>query len=147
MKRIILIITLLLITFNFLSAQGGLAVNSLFGNKYKKEKNAVEVLVKGKELQSYKLTLFRSITVSSSLPELFEIENLVKQDAGKSVDKEVGMIGTHIYYGFYRFPPKDFKYRYLFFRNNALRKGGNKEATLVYMEGYTTIEELKKMFK
>lgn len=147
MKRFITLITFLIVVVTSLFAQKGLAVDRLFGNQYKKQKNAIEVLVKGKELRPYKLTLFRSITVRGNLDELLSIERSVKQDAAASIDKETGMIGTHIYYGFYQFPRVNGAYRYLFFRNSALKENSPNEATLVYMEGTATIDELKRMFK
>ena len=78
-----------------------------------------------------------------------EIEALVVKDAETAVDKEVGKIGTQLYYGFYCFSPQDESYRYLFFRNTSVVPDGEKkpEVTVVYMEGQVTLEELKQMFK
>jgi hypothetical protein len=150
-KNVILRITallLLLIAFTATAAaQSGLSVNKLFDGRYKNQKNAIEVLVKGKKLQPYKLTLFRSLTLKGNKEELLDIERTVRQDAARSIDKETGMIGSRIYYGFYRFAPVGGKYRYLFFRNNSLRRPDANDATVVYMEGYATIAELKAMFK
>lgn len=147
MKRFLLFITLLTIVTGIASAQAGLAVDRLFGSQYKKQKNAIEVMVRGRELRPYKLTLFRSITVKGNTDEFFAIEQCVRQDAAKATDKETGMIGNHIYYGFYLLPWTGAQHRYLFFRNSSLHRGGAREATLVYMEGTATIDELKNMFR
>lgn len=130
-------------------AQKGMHVEALFDGRFKQDKRAVEVLIKGKELKKYHLTLFRSLTVTDS-PTLFkEIEALVSQDAETAVDKEVGKVGTRLYYGFFCFSPKNESYRYLFYRNTSVVPNSNKksEVTVVYIEGQVTLEELKQMFK
>lgn len=130
-------------------AQKGMHVESLFGGRFKQDKRAVEVLIKGKELKKYHLTLFRSLTVTDAPALSEEIEALVSQDATSAVDKEVGTVGKRLYYGFYCFSARDESYRYLFYRNAAIAPGGSKkpEVTVVYMEGQVTLEELKQLFK
>ena len=40
------------------------------------------------------------------------------------------------------------KLRYIFYRNtNAKKDAKSNEVTLVYMEGYATLDEIEKMFK
>jgi hypothetical protein len=130
-------------------AQKGMHVESLFGGRFKQDKRAVEVLIKGKELKKYHLTLFRSLTVTDAPALSEEIEALVSQDAASAVDKEVGTVGKRLYYGFYCFPARDKSFRYLFYRNTAVAPSGSKkpEVTVVYMEGRVTLEELKQLFK
>lgn len=132
-----------------LAAQQGMHVEELFDGRFKKDHRAVEVLIKGKELKKYHLTLFRSLTISNA-PEVFEkMEALVRKDAVHAVDKEVGTISNRLYYGFYCFPSQNDTFRYLLYRNTAAKSGSEKqpEATLVYMEGKVTLEELKQMFQ
>ena len=107
------------------------------------------MLIKGKELKKYHLTLFRSLTVTDAPAVSEEIEELVSRDALAAVDKEEGRVGKKLYYGFYCFPPRDDNYRYLFYRNTLVAPGSKKKAevTVVYMEGEVTLEELKQMFK
>lgn len=148
-RRTIIIGTLLLLTLP-MAAQKGMQVEELFDGRFKKDHRAVEVLIKGKELKKYHLTLFRSLTISNA-PKVFEqMETLVRKDAAHAIDKEVGTISNRLYYGFYCFPTqKDDTYRYLFYRNTAVKPDSGKqpEATLVYMEGQVTLEELKRMFQ
>ena len=117
-----------------LMAQKGLQVNTLFDGRFKKDHRAVEVLIKGKELKKYHLSLFRSITVTN---------------AKSAVDKEVGTIGNRLYYGFYCFSEEEGTFRYLFYRNTSVKPEREKlpEATVVYMEGQVTLEELKQLFQ
>lgn len=130
-------------------AQKGMHVEDLFGSRFKYDKQAVEVLIKGRELKKYHLTLFRSLTITDEPAVSEEIEALVGLDAQTAVDKEVGKVGKRLYYGFYCFPAQDDNYRYLFYRNAAVAPGNSKkmEVTVVYMEGKITLEELKRMFK
>ncbi|MBE6288272.1 MAG: hypothetical protein E7099_08850 [Mediterranea massiliensis] len=130
-------------------AQEGLCINSFFGKHYIEWKKTTEVQVKGKELKPYNLTLFRSITLKDSPEEALRMEECVLKDAEKSVDKEEGRIGEHLYYGFYCLPPRyELLYRYIFYRNTSVKSDARRdEVTLVYMEGYATLEELKQMFK
>lgn len=81
-----------------LMAQKGLQVNTLFDGRFKKDHRAVEVLIKGKELKKYHLSLFRSLTVTNAPAVFREMETLVCQDAKSAVDKEVGTIGNRLYY-------------------------------------------------
>lgn len=147
MKQNILLLILVFMTVPKLYAQDGLNVSRLFDGQYKQKTNAIEVLVKGRKLEPYKLTLFRSLTVKNAPVEFDQIEELVTRDGREALDKETGMIGGRLYYGFYRLPPKGECYRYLFFRNSSLRKVESDEVTVVYMEGYATLEELKQIFK
>ncbi len=103
--------------------------------------------VEGSSLKPYNLTLFSTATTSDR--KLFNhFEETVKNNEEKAIDKECGYINGRLYYGFYQFKPnRDGKYRYLFYRNSSLREDEPCEVTIVYMEGYPTLAELKKMFQ
>ncbi len=64
MKKIILSLVLTLTAALPLTAQKGLHIEELFGGKYQHHKDATEVLLKGRQISQYGLTLFRSLTVS-----------------------------------------------------------------------------------
>ncbi|MBQ3539378.1 MAG: hypothetical protein IJN24_04655 [Bacteroidaceae bacterium] len=142
-----LIITIIALMYAAgIQAQEGLDIAPLFKGDSKWAKKFSATHIKGKSLKPYNLTLFRSITTSDY--RLYEeIEKAVEKDGTKSIDKECGYINDKLYYGFFVFEPKENKYRYLFYRNSSLRSNEPDEVTLVYMEGYATMEELKKMFK
>ena len=135
--RKLLTIILLAICAISANAQKGLEVSRLFEGEGK---------WKLKFSAAYNLTLFRSITTGDS--RLYdEIEQAVNKDAQKTIDKECGHIDGRLYYGFFIFEPRGNKYRYLFYRNSSLRSNEPNEVTVVYMEGYATLEELKKTFR
>ena len=129
MKKIILSLVLTLTAALPLTAQKGLHIEELFGGKYQHHKDATEVLLKGRQISQYGLTLVRNA------PRL-------------AADKETGLKAGRLYYGFYRLPPLSKKplNRYIFYRNNALGKGGKPTLTLIYMEGTASIEDLRKTF-
>lgn len=127
-------------------AQSNLAISPLFKGSDKWKLKFAATHIEGEMLEDYNLTLFRSITTGDS--RLFgEIEETIEKDATTAIDKECGYINGKLYYGFYVFKPHNNKYRYIFYRNSSLRSDEKDEVTIVYMEGYPTIKELKKMFQ
>lgn len=142
-------LTLLFLAFMALaaSAQKNMKIDELFADEYRNRDNVVEVIVKGEKVKAYKLTLFRSLTVKNDAALAQKMEQAVNADAKTASDKETGLVGGKLYYGFFSFPNGNGTYRYLFYRNNLLRKGAAPETTIVYMEGKATLKELKEMFK
>ena len=145
------LLTLLLISIGSLSlaAQSGFHIGPLFGNRYQNRKDATEVLLRGKRVKPYKLTLFRSLTLQPQGREATTLEQLVLKDGQTAIDKEVSLRNGHVYYAFYQLPMAKGQKRYLFFRNNALAPTRSQKAdlTLIYMEGSATLSELKQYFK
>lgn len=126
-----------------LSGQTGLKVAPFFDGRYNESRDVVTVVAKGKALQPYGMSLYRSLTFSKRLPEMADIENAVTTDGKAAVDKETGKMGGKLIYAFYSLPPvkgQKKEMRYLFYRQN------DEKTYLVYMEGQTTLERLKKMF-
>ena len=147
MKRIFTIIVLMLAWVVEGQSQTGLQITELFNGQYKRKDNAIEVVVKGNQLERYKLKVFRSLTIKNDPKDFERIEKLVEQDEKNSISKETGRIGERLYYAFYCFPSEKEHYRYIFYRNSSLRKTESNELTLIYMEGNVTMDELKIMFK
>ena len=147
MKRIYAIIVLMLALVMEGQSQTGLQIAELFNGQYKRKDNAIEVVVKGTQLERYKLKVFRSLTVKNDPKDFEHIEKLVEQDEKNAISKETGRIGERLYYAFYCFPSEKEHYRYIFYRNSSLRKTESNELTLIYMEGNVTMDELKVMFK
>ena len=148
MKYVWLILCGLMVVCNGLHAQEKLRSKVLFDGRYYNREGAVEVLVKGKKLAPYHLTLFRSLTLQADSTEIATITALVESDAQKAAEKETGSIGGKLYYGFFCFPGNDKETnQYLFFRNASLRNPDYPEVIVIYMEGAATLEELKEMFQ
>ena len=132
-----------------LQAQSNLHITTIFDHISEYEKDTKTVWVKGKELRKYKLDLYRSISTENS-QIAGTMEKAVMADSRKAADKEIGYIGSRLYFAFLSLPPEaagqDFM-RFIFYRNPSLKDGAKKEVTLVYMEGRITMDQLKNLFK
>ena len=122
MRKIFLIVVLMLGWVMEAKSQEGLQIAELFNGQYKRKDNAIEVVVKGNQLERYKLEVFRSLTIKNDPKDFERIEKLVEQDEKHAISKETGHIGERLYYAFYCFPPEKERFRYIFYRNSSLRK-------------------------
>ena len=112
------------------------------------------VIEGGEELNAYKLSLYKSVTVKENAftpKELAQqafkdMEHDVEEAAKNALLKEVGHKQGKLYYAFLMM-----RDCYIFYQNASLRKDGKREATIVYMEGLKnssmSMSELKRMFK
>lgn len=147
MKRFIIILLLIATCAFWLSAQSNLKVGQFFTDDVASRKNVTVVEVKSRDLKAYKLTVFKSITVDNDATMAQSIETCVKADAKKAIEKETGLRGGRLYYGFYTFSLSKDKNCYIFYRNNMLVRGAKPQTTVVYMEGTASLKELKKLYK
>jgi len=147
MRKILIIVILMFAWVVEAWSQEGLYIAELFNGQYKRKDNAIEVIVKGNQLERYRLKVFRSLTVKNDPKDFERIEKLVLQDEKNAINKETGHIGQRLYYAFYCLPSKKNHYCYIFYLNSSLRKVEDNELTLIYMEGNVTLDELKAMFK
>ena len=145
MKRLLFILAMCFMA-NLAYAQKNMEIEPLFKGTERARYGFSAIVIEGKSLKKYNLTIFKSITTTKA--RLFdELEGMVEKDSKEAIDKECGYINGKLYYGFYQFKPDNGKYRYIFYRNSSLRDDEPDEVTIVYMEGYPTLEELKKMFR
>ena len=105
-------------------------------------------------VDAYKLSLYKSVTVKENAftpkelaqPAFQDLEHDVEEAATNALLKEVGHKQGKLYYAFLMM-----RDCYIFYQNASLRKGGKREATIVYMEGQKnssmSMSELKRMFK
>ena len=103
MRKIFLIVVLMLGWVMEAKSQEGLQIAELFNGQYKRKDNAIEVVVKGNQLERYKLEVFRSLTIKNDPKDFERIEKLVEQDEKHAISKETGHIGERLYYAFYCF--------------------------------------------
>ncbi len=149
MKRLLITCCLLAMTMLYANAQASLSINIFFKENSDYAKDSKMVWVEGRELEPYNLTLYRSISTENKQTAR-EMEQAVLKDGKIAADKEIGYIGHHLYYAFLSLKPvadgSNIR-RYIFYRNASLKSNAKKDATLVYMEGKVSMEELKKLFK
>ena len=115
-QRLMTMLTLLVMTTLPISAQKDIKIETLFGKDYIERHKATEVMVQGKELKSYDLTLFRSVTFKKGDALSEKVEQWIEADTRNAYDKEVGRLDGRLYYGFFCLPPHKGKNRYLFYR-------------------------------
>lgn len=140
-----LIISIIVCTIAFAAHAQGVEASDIFDGLSMRHQESS--CTEGSSLKPYKLTLFSTATTQDRRHFKY-IEEVIESNEDKAIDKECGYINGRLYYGFYQFKPnKKGKYRYLFYRNSSLREDEPCEITIVYMEGYPTLTELKKMFQ
>ena len=88
MKKVFTIIILMLAFVVEAQSQTSLQIAELFNGSYKRKDNAIEVVVKGNQLERYKLEVFRSLTIKNDPKDFERIEKLVEQDEKHAISKE-----------------------------------------------------------
>jgi len=145
MKKCLLIIILTLI-WTALSAQDGLRSASVFEGWLIPRDSRTVTLVQGSKLSSLNLTLFHSVRAEVSKSVLEDISDLVLKDAEDATGKETEVVHGQLTYALLSFNrDMSAKNRFLCFQSQET-KDGMYEVVLVYMEGPTTIDDLKRKF-
>lgn len=147
MKRFIL----LLVTFTWvitLLAQTDLHVAPYFTKRFVRTHKANMVKLSGETLEGYPLEVFQSITTKLSTDEVTSLEKAIAMDTKNAEQQEAATKHGRLYYGFYQLKASTtLPYRrFLFYRNNGLQPMGTPTYTIIYMEGRTTLQELKRKF-
>lgn len=146
MKRYLLLFLLLLATAAAL-AQKGLRIAPFFAPEFARSASATSVRLEGRQLVAYKLHFFHSVTAQPKTEQLKQLESALRLDTRQAISREEGYKHGQLYFGLYQLPSENSeKHRYIFYRNNALRAGGNANITLIYMTGAATLPELKRTF-
>lgn len=144
-KRYTLLLALLLMLLfcnAAAQAQESLMIETIF-EKYGKQKGATMVVFSGEALNSYRLDMYRSITVKYDKIILDDIQRCLELDKKEAREiKEVVNDGI-ITSGYYQLPEEKSRInRYILFKI-----GNDGTVTLIYMEGGPDSEELiNKMF-
>ncbi len=149
MKRIITTSLMLALVTIYANSQSSLNINIFFEEDSPYTSDSRNVWVEGQVLRQYHLSLYRSITTENKQTVKI-MEQAVLKDSKYASDKEIGYIGARPYYVFLSFKPKTANSRirrYVFYRNASLKSSSKKDATLVYMEGQVSMDELKDLFK
>lgn len=147
MKQLIIPLLLTLLSPLLANAQNGMAIEQFFddGLPHAQGADVTAVSITGNKLKDYNLDIYRSVSVTGD-PELIrKIERAVTRDGTRAESREVSLKEGHLYFGFYTIPLKAGDSGYMFYLNTTLT-GGNK-ATLIYMQGEASPEEIKSLIK
>ena len=96
MKRLLLIIAMMtpLLMAGQASAQAGLKMNDLFEGRVIPQQRMVETRVRGKSLEKYQLSYYRSLRLNVTDEECGQLRQLLGQDAEQSIDMRTPTDGT-----------------------------------------------------
>ena len=134
------IVLLLTVASGMVRAQQGLQIASVF-QKYGKQKGVTMVELSNEMLETYQMTLYKSLVfkdVEEALPDILNCLEADKRKAGKV--KEV-VAGGQIQSGYYQLPQlKEDVNRFILFKTG--KKGS---ATLIYIEGELDADDLVTM--
>lgn len=144
MKRILIITTLLLLLPVWARSQDGLHSQAVFDGKVVPKDRIVETLVKGEYLKDYSITLFHSIRMDVDEAELQRISSLVQEDARDAVSKEMEISHGLLSFALLALPPGPDGNRLLGFQSKPSDDGTSTSVIIVYLEGETTLTDLKK---
>jgi hypothetical protein len=145
MKRILLIITALLLSALTVSAQGDLQVGAVFDGKVVAQKAMKETFIRSSQLDPYHLEQYHSVSFTGDDQVLAEVSRRVLADAEKATDQEIHMNGGNLVYAILTFAGADGDNRFVCYQ--SVSKAGSYAITLVYMHGPATLDDLKKLFK
>ena len=136
MKKLLTIILLLLSLHLSLWAQKGLAIQAAF-DELAVRKNATEVVLSGKRLKNFHLSLFHSLEIKNpSAADRQHISLLVQADAAQAITKEETPV-----HSFYELPQRKGMHSYILYRNNG------QALTLIYIEGKASLKQIKQYFQ
>lgn len=136
MKKLLTIILLLLGSHSVLWAQKGLAIQTAF-DELAVKKNATEVVMSGKRLKDFHLSLFHSLEIKNpSATDRQRISSLVQTDAAQAITQEETPA-----HSFYELPQRKGTHSYILYRHNG------QALTLIYIEGKASLKQIKQYFQ
>ena len=134
------IILLLTVASGMARAQQGLQIASVF-QKYGKQKGVTMVELSNEMLETYQMTLYKSLVFKDVEEALPTILNCLDADKKKAKKVKEVVVGGQIQSGYYQLPQlKEDVNRFILFK---IGKKGS--ATLIYIEGELDADDLVTM--
>lgn len=134
------IILLLTVASGMARAQQGLQIASVF-QKYGKQKGVTMVELSNEMLETYQMTLYKSLVFKDVEEALPTILNCLDADKKKAKKVKEVVAGGQIQSGYYQLPQlKEDVNRFILFKTG--KKGS---ATLIYIEGELDVDDLVTM--
>ena len=145
MRRIVLIITALMLSIGTASAQKDLQVGAIFDGKVIPPKVMKETFIKSAQLDPFNLEQYRSVSFTGDDKVLEEVTRRVLADAENATDQEIHMNKGKLVYAILTFVEANRDNRFICYQ--CVSKDGKNSITLVYMHGPATLDDLKRLFK
>jgi len=143
-----MILMLMLVASLSASAQTGLKVNELFEGRIIPQERMIETRVRGKTLEKYQLTYYRSLRMNVTFDENKQIGLLLEQDKEISIDMRSYRENPHSWKTYtckMQLPSSNGKNRFLCLQEKWDVRHEQCEVTVIYMEG--TVESLEQLEK
>ena len=132
-------------------AQTGLKMNELFEGRIIPQERMVETRVRGKTLQKYQLTYYRSLRMNISSEENKLLGQLLDQDMKNCIDMRSYRENPHSWKTYtckMQLPSSDGKNRFLCLQEQWNSRHEQCEVTVIYMEGAVgSLGELEELLK
>ena len=126
-------------------------MDDLFGGRIIPQERMVETRVRGKSLEKYQLTYYRSLRLNVTDNEAGQLRQLLGQDADRSIDMRTCRKNPHRWDTWtckLQMPTEGSKNRFLCFQEVWNKKHDQCEVTVIYMEGTVgSLEELEELLK
>ena len=133
------------------SAQTGLKMNELFQGRIIPQERMIETRVRGKTLEKYQLTYYRSLRMNVTFDENKQIGQLLEQDKEISIDMRSYRENPHSWETYtckMQLPSNNGKNRFLCLQEKWDVRHEQCEVTVIYMEGTVeSLEQLEKLLK
>jgi len=147
MKKILIVLTLTLLLPLHARSQDGLHISAVFEGGIIHKDRIIETLVKGDNLNDYGISLFHSVRMEVDETEFQRIAALVQADAADAVSKEMEIAHGHLRFALLALPPGQDGGRFLGFQSKASADSSRLSVIIVYLEGDTTLTDLKTNIK
>jgi len=145
MRKTIIMLLLLAATLTGW-AQTGLHIDQLFQGRIIPQERIMETRVRGKTLQKYQLSYYRSLRLSVTHQEAGQLRALLGKDAEQSIDMNTSRKNPHRWDTWtckLQMPSQNGKNRYLCYQEQWDKEHEQCELTVIYMEG--AVESLEKL--
>ena len=150
MKKAVIIFLMLMASIATF-AQSGLKMNDLFEGRVIPQERMVETRVRGKSLEKYQLTYYRSLRMKVTFEENKLLGQLLEKDKEISIDMRSYRDNPHSWKTYtckMQLPPQGGKNRYLCLREQWNVRHEQCEVTVIYMEGSVgSLDELEELLK
>ena len=148
MKRLLLILSFIIShsAFSSVAAQKGLKMNDLFEGRIIPQERLIETRVRGKSIEKYQLSYYRSLRLNVADDEAGRLRQLLGQDAERSIDMRSSRKNPHRWDTWtckLQMPSLEGKNRFLCFQEQWDKGHERCEVTVIYMEG--TVDSLEKL--
>ena len=146
MKRLLLLTAIYLSVLCCAMGQQQLHVGKYFGQNASiaDRPSTTEIIVSGTEVKKYGLKYYHSLTFVATAAEIDDVSRLVEKDLATATGKQMRRMGGRTVVAFCQVGTKDGVNQFLAFKNSQPKQQDGAKLTIIYMEGKTSAEKLRK---